>query len=66
MRRRRPLAHRILAEVTSKLVEHATDESQSAEMEVLDQIAAGCSIEVVAGHLQVSENTGKGLVRNFQ
>ena len=54
------------AEVAAELAQHAHDEPLTArEIEVLRQIAAGCSNKVVADRLGISEDTVKGHVRNI-
>lgn len=57
---------RVPVEVASELAQHAMDDSLTErEIEVLKQIAAGCSNKVVADHLRISEDTVKGHVRNI-
>jgi DNA-binding NarL/FixJ family response regulator len=57
---------RVPADVASELAEHAMDDALTArEIEVLRQIAGGCSNKVVADRLQISEDTVKGHVRSI-
>jgi DNA-binding NarL/FixJ family response regulator len=57
---------RMAPEVSSELAQHALDDSLTArEIEVLQQIAAGCSNKVVADRLHISEDTVKGHVRSI-
>jgi DNA-binding NarL/FixJ family response regulator len=57
---------RVPAEVASELAQHAMDDTLTErEIEVLKQIAAGCSNKVVADRLMISEETVKGHVRNI-
>jgi DNA-binding NarL/FixJ family response regulator len=57
---------RMPPEVASELAQHATDDSLTErEIEVLQQIAAGCSNKVVADRLRISEDTVKGHVRSI-
>jgi DNA-binding NarL/FixJ family response regulator len=57
---------RMAPEVSSELAQHALDESLTGrEIEVLQQIAAGCSNKVVADRLHISEDTVKGHVRSI-
>lgn len=57
---------RLHAEVASELAAHAMDDALTQrEMDVLNQIAAGCSNKVVADRLKISEDTVKGHVRNI-
>ena len=57
---------RLHAEVASELAAHSMDESLTQrEMEVLNQIAVGCSNKVVADRLKITEDTVKGHVRNI-
>jgi len=59
--------HRKLpADVASDLAEHAMDDALTErEIEVLRQIADGCSNKVVAERLDISEDTVKGHVRSI-
>jgi DNA-binding NarL/FixJ family response regulator len=53
-------------EVASELAQHAMDDALTErEIEVLKQIAAGCSNKVVADRLRISEDTVKGHVRSI-
>src|SRR5262249_54294716 len=53
-------------EVASELAQHATDDQLTdREIEVLKQIAQGCSNKVVADRLRISEDTVKGHVRSI-
>lgn len=57
---------RVPPEVASELAEHAMDDALTVrEIEVLKQVAAGCSNKVVADRLSISEDTVKGHVRNI-
>jgi DNA-binding NarL/FixJ family response regulator len=57
---------RVPPEVASELAQHAMDDALTErEIEVLKQVAAGCSNKVVADRLQISEDTVKGHVRNI-
>jgi DNA-binding NarL/FixJ family response regulator len=57
---------KIPPEVASELAQHAMDEALTdREIEVLRQIAAGCSNKVVADRLGISEDTVKGHVRSI-
>lgn len=57
---------RVPPEVATELAEHALDDQLTErEIEVLKQVAAGCSNKVVAERLQISEDTVKGHVRNI-
>jgi DNA-binding NarL/FixJ family response regulator len=57
---------RVPPEVASELAQHAMDDSlTSREIEVLKQVAVGCSNKVVADRLQISEDTVKGHVRSI-
>jgi DNA-binding NarL/FixJ family response regulator len=54
------------AEVAGALAQHAMDDPLTErEIEVLKQVAAGCSNKVVANRLLISEDTVKGHVRNI-
>jgi DNA-binding NarL/FixJ family response regulator len=53
-------------EVAAELAQHAMDDVLTdREIEVLKQVAAGCSNKVVAERLRISEDTVKGHVRNI-
>jgi DNA-binding NarL/FixJ family response regulator len=53
-------------EVASELALHAADEALTArEVQVLRQIAAGCSNKIIADRLFISEDTVKGHVRSI-
>jgi DNA-binding NarL/FixJ family response regulator len=57
---------RVPADVASELAEHAMDDALTdREIEVLRQIAGGCSNKIVAERLQISEDTVKGHVRSI-
>jgi len=57
---------KIPPEVASELAQHAMDEALTdREIEVLRQIAGGCSNKVVADRLGISEDTVKGHVRSI-
>jgi DNA-binding NarL/FixJ family response regulator len=57
---------RVPAEVASELAQHAMDDALTErEIEVLKQVAAGCSNKVVAERLLITEDTVKGHVRNI-
>lgn len=57
---------RVPADVASELAEHAMDDALTdREIEVLKQIAGGCSNKVVAERLEISEDTVKGHVRSI-
>lgn len=57
---------RVPADVASELAEHSMDDALTArEIEVLKQIAGGCSNKVVAERLVISEDTVKGHVRSI-
>ena len=57
---------RLPAEVASELAQHASDEKLTErEIEVLRQVAAGCSNKIIADRLHISEDTVKGHVRSI-
>jgi DNA-binding NarL/FixJ family response regulator len=57
--------HLVQPEVARELAHHAADEVlTNREVEILKLIADGCSNKLVAGRLQISEDTVKGHVRN--
>jgi DNA-binding NarL/FixJ family response regulator len=57
---------RVPPEVASELAEHALDDALTErEVEVLKQVAAGCSNKIVADRLKIAEDTVKGHVRNI-
>jgi DNA-binding NarL/FixJ family response regulator len=57
---------RLPAEVASELAQHAGDDTLTErEVEVLRQVAAGCSNKIIADRLFISEDTVKGHVRNI-
>jgi two-component system, NarL family, response regulator len=57
---------RVPAEVAAELAHHAMDDALTErEIEVLKQVAAGCSNKVVAERLGISEDTVKGHVRSI-
>jgi DNA-binding NarL/FixJ family response regulator len=57
---------RLPPEVATELAQHAMDDALTErEIEVLKQIADGCSNKVVADRLQISEDTVKGHVRSI-
>lgn len=56
---------RLPAEVASELAQHAADDKLTdREIEVLRQVAAGCSNKIIADHLFITEDTVKGHVRS--
>jgi DNA-binding NarL/FixJ family response regulator len=57
---------RLPAEVASEIAQHAGDNLLTErEIEVLRQVAAGCSNKIIADRLFISEDTVKGHVRNI-
>ena len=57
---------RVPADVAAELAQHAMDDTLTdREIEVLKQIAAGCSNKIVADRLSITEDTVKGHVRNI-
>jgi DNA-binding NarL/FixJ family response regulator len=57
---------RLPAELASELALHAADEALTErEVQVLRQIAAGCSNKIIADRLFISEDTVKGHVRSI-
>jgi DNA-binding NarL/FixJ family response regulator len=57
---------RLPPEVATELAQHAMDDALTErEIEVLKQVADGCSNKVVADRLQISEDTVKGHVRSI-
>jgi DNA-binding NarL/FixJ family response regulator len=57
---------RLPVEVASELAHHALDDALTdREIDVLKQIAAGCSNKIVADRLGIGEETVKGHVRNI-
>jgi DNA-binding NarL/FixJ family response regulator len=57
---------RLPVEVASELAQHAGDDALTErEIEVLRQVAAGCSNKIIADHLFITEDTVKGHVRNI-
>jgi DNA-binding NarL/FixJ family response regulator len=57
---------RLPAEVASELAQHAADETLTErEIEVLRQVAAGCSNKIIADRLFITEDTVKGHVRSI-
>ena len=57
---------RLPAELASELALHAADEALTErEIQVLRQIAAGCSNKIIADRLFISEDTVKGHVRSI-
>jgi DNA-binding NarL/FixJ family response regulator len=54
------------AEVASEIAQHAMDDELSGrELEVLKQVAGGCSNKVVAERMLICEDTVKGHMRNI-
>jgi DNA-binding NarL/FixJ family response regulator len=57
---------RLPVEVASELAQHAGDNTLTdREIEVLRQVAAGCSNKIIADRLFISEDTVKGHIRNI-
>jgi len=57
---------RLPVEVASELAQHAGDDTLTErEIEVLRQVAAGCSNKIIADRLFISEDTVKGHIRNI-
>jgi DNA-binding NarL/FixJ family response regulator len=57
---------RVPAEVASEIAQHAMDEELTArEIELLKQVAAGCSNKVASARLLICEDTVKGHMRNI-
>ncbi len=57
---------RVPVEVASQLAAHAMDDALTPrEIDVLQEIAAGCSNKAAANRLSISEDTVKGHVRNI-
>jgi DNA-binding NarL/FixJ family response regulator len=57
---------RLPTEVASELAQHAADETLTErEIEVLRQVAAGCSNKIIADRLFITEDTVKGHVRSI-
>jgi DNA-binding NarL/FixJ family response regulator len=57
---------RVPAEVASEIAQHATDDELSErEIELLKQVAAGCSNKVAAERMLICEDTVKGHMRNI-
>lgn len=57
---------RVPAEVASEIAQHAMDEELSPrEIELLKQVADGCSNKVVSERLHICEDTVKGHMRNI-
>lgn len=57
---------RLPTEVASELAQHAADEKLTErEIDVLRQVAAGCSNKIIADRLHISEDTVKGHVRSI-
>jgi DNA-binding NarL/FixJ family response regulator len=57
---------RLPVEVASELAQHAADDALTErEIEVLRQVAAGCSNKIIADRLFITEDTVKGHVRNI-
>jgi DNA-binding NarL/FixJ family response regulator len=56
----------VQAEVATELGQHAAEQSLTErEIEVLKLVANGCSNKIVAGRLNISEDTVKGHIRNI-
>jgi DNA-binding NarL/FixJ family response regulator len=57
---------RLPTEVASELAQHAGDDTLTErEIEVLRQVAVGCSNKIIADRLFITEDTVKGHVRNI-
>src|ERR1700744_2779005 len=57
---------RIPAEIATELASHLTSDALSArEIEVLRMVGEGCSNKIVADHLKIFEDTGKGHMRSI-
>ncbi len=57
---------RVPPEVATEMAEHAMDDAlTNREIEVLREVAAGCSNKLVADRLSISEDTVKGHIRNI-
>lgn len=57
---------RLPVEVATELAHHALDDALTErEIDVLKEIATGCSNKIVADRLRISEETVKGHVRNI-